>query len=383
MQCSCQQADLSRTLSIVNRAVSAKPTLPVLANVLLTLQEGRLILTGYDLEIGIRTEVPVQGDLVKSQRSVAVPAKLLHDMVSAIGEGEVTLELTETHDVLLKASRGQYTLRGVPAEDYPDFPALEDDGSRTFEVAARDLTGGLRRTLFATAKESGRAFTSGLFLQSEGDMLVLVATDGRRLALDKIPLADRSGIGKKELTALLPAANMEDLLAILPQVTGEDARIRFALSNRLARVQAGPTEIIMHLLDATFPDYEKVIPRDFKGKVELPREDFLRTIRQVAIVARQKEGRDIAILSTDGDRMTVQARVTTNQSSARYELPTSREGDDLNVAFNYQYLLDAITNTEADSVELSYSGQVDPGVMRLPVNPHYTYVLMPVRQHEA
>lgn len=382
MQCACQQADLSRALTIVNRAVSSKPTLPILSNVLITAQAGRLILTGYDLEIGIRTEVPIQADLTKSQRSVAVPAKVMQEMVNAIGEGEIALDLTENHDLVLSSSRGQFTLRGAPGEDYPDFPSFtEADGKeapRSFEIVARELLGGLKRTIFATAREASRAFTSGVYFATEGDLLVLVATDGRRLALDKVPLANREGLKKKEHTALLPARNMEDLITILPLVAGEEDAVIFAFTSRLCRVSAGAAEVILHLLDATFPDYEKVIPQGFKGKVGLPRDEFNRAIKQVAIVARQKEGRDMAILSTDGDRLTIQARVD-SVGSARTELSTQKEGDEMKVAFNYQYLQDALSHVDADTIELKYAGQVDPGVIQLPSHQHYTYVLMPVR----
>ncbi|HYE77153.1 MAG TPA: DNA polymerase III subunit beta, partial [bacterium] len=286
MRIICQQGDLSRALNITNRAVSSKPTLPILGNVLLTAQEGRLVLTGYDLEIGIRTEVPVQGDLIKAQRSLAVPAKIFLDMVNMFGEGELTLDLTDNHDLVLAGPRGHYTLRGVPAEDYPDFPALDngDKESRTFEIKAGDLELGLRRTIFATAKESSRAFTSGVYLATEGDLLVIVATDGRRLALDKVPLG-KNGARKKDHAALLPAKNMDDVLSILPLVVSPNDPVVFTFTPKLTRITLGHTEVITHLLDAQFPDYERVIPRDFKGKVELPREDFLRTIKQVSIVA--------------------------------------------------------------------------------------------------
>lgn len=382
MQCACQQADLSRALTIVNRAVSSKPTLPILSNVLITAQSGRLILTGYDLEIGIRTEVPIQGDLAKSQRSVAVPAKMMQDMVNTVGEGELTLDLTENHDLVISSSRGQFTLRGAPGEDYPDFPSFETGEaakeSKSFEIVAKELLGGLKRTIFATAREASRAFTSGVHFETEEDLLVLVATDGRRLALDKVVLAGRDGLKKKEHTALLPARNMDDLVSILPLVCSEDDTITFAFTSRLARVSAGSAEVILHLLDAQFPDYQKVIPQSFKGRIELSREDLNKAIRQVAIVARQKEGRDMAILSTDGDRLTISARVD-SVGSARTELATSKEGDEMKVAFNYQYLQDAISAIDAETIELKYAGQVDPGVMHLPAHPHYTYVLMPVR----
>ncbi|MEO7993053.1 MAG: DNA polymerase III subunit beta [bacterium] len=381
MRLACQQADLSRALNIVNRAVAAKPTLPILSNVLLTAQEGRLVLTGYDLEIGIRTEVPVTGDALKTQRSLAVPAKLLLDMVNSFGEGELTLDLTDNHDVVLAGPRGHYTLRGLPAEDYPDFPSFDGDGKeapKSFQVVVRDLLGGLKRTIFATARDSGRAFTSGVYFQTEEDHLVLVATDGRRLALDKVPIANRDGLKKKEHNALLPAANMDDVLQIIPLVAGDDALVTFAFTPKLARISVGPVEVITHLLDAAFPPYEKAIPREFKGKILMPRDEFLRTIRQVAVVARQKEGRDLAILSTDGDELTIQARVD-NLGDARYVMETDKAGDEMRIAFNYQNLIDPIAHVDNESVELNYSGQLDPGVMRSPGSPHYIYVLMPVR----
>lgn len=380
MRIVCQQADLSRALNITNRAVSSKPTLPILGNVLLTAQEGRLILTGYDLEIGIRTEVPVQGDLAKAQRSLAVPAKIFLDMVNMFGEGELALDLTDNHDLVLAGPRAHYTLRGAPAEDYPDFPALDaaDKEAKSFEIKAADLELGLKRTIFATAKESSRAFTSGVYLATEGDLLVIVATDGRRLALDKVPLSKNGAPRKKDHAALLPAKNMEDLLSILPQVVGPGDNVTFTFTPKLTRISLGNTEVITHLLDAQFPDYDRVIPKDFKGKIELGREDFLRSIKQVSIVAKQKEGRDMAILSTDGDELTIQARVD-NLGDARYTLGAEKEGDDMRIAFNYQYLMDPITHVDADKVELSYGGQVDPGVLRIPSAEHYTYVLMPVR----
>lgn len=377
-----QQSDLCRALVVIHPSVSSRPTLPVLSNVLLTVDARGLTLTGYDLEVAIRHTIPsVHGG---AYGSVAVPYALMAQFVKTFKEGELQLDFTGEDDLVISGSTHQYTLSGAPGEDYPDVPAIPIEQLATawqFIVPMDELRRGLNRTLFATAREASRAFTSGLHLcpvEGDGGRVRLVATDGRRLAMDEIR-AEHADLNAQHC-ANIPARIMDHLLmkSFPSGKTSGGELASFTVGERLALIEWGDTQVLTHLLDAQFPDYNKVIPQHFTGSITLSRADLLDAVRVVSLVARQKEGRDMAIMSTDGNRLTITARVD-SVGTARKEVYCEQSGTDLKIAFNYQYLADFCKYATCEEVTLKYAGQVDPGCLGSGGSDPYTYVLMPVR----
>jgi DNA polymerase-3 subunit beta len=373
MKVVCEHKDLNKSLSIISKAVPAKPTLPILGNVLIHFGNAKVTLTAYDLEMGVRHSFIAK---TEGEGSLALPAKLLQEIVSHLPEGELTLDVDPNIRMTVRTENAEYDIHGISADEYPDFPDIKEKGAN-FTTNSSDLVDCLRKTTYASSKDSARTWTSGIFMVVEEKKLVLVATDGRRLALDRCPIDGRAP--KEGINSLIPTKTMDDLLRILSM--GYEGKVKITISKSMTQFEMGDTMIISHLLDAQFPDYQRVIPSDFKGKLSIDREKLAQAIRGVSIVAKQREGRDMAVLSTESDFLTISSHVESLGSSTQ-KLPVHKEGEELKVAFNYQFLLDPIQNIVEDEIELSYGSQLQPGLITIPEDDDYLYVIMPVRLTE-
>jgi DNA polymerase-3 subunit beta len=374
MKIRCQGKDFLRTLNIVIRAIATKPTLPILANILIDASDDKVELTGYNMEAGIRCRMAAE---ISDGGQVAVPAKMLQEIVSNLAEEEFDLESKDATQVIIKTPSSVYKLAGRPGEDYPNLPEFTDrDEQITLPITT--FNDYLRKTIFASSMEMSKTFTSGVLMEFTGDKMSIVATDGRRLALMEADLPSGRK-AKKDIRALIPAEIMVDLNRILSADFEGDVEIN--ISSTLASFQFDEVEVISHLMDVSFPDYRKVVPTDFKGGVTVDRKALVRSMKGVAIMAKLREGRDMAVLATKGKELSVTSSVE-NVGSAHEKLPVEKEGDEMQVAFNYNFLLDPLSNVDEENVKLKYSGTLDPGVLTIPGIEGYTYVIMPVRLAE-
>ncbi len=375
MKIRCHGKDFLRTLNIVIRAIATKPTLPILANILITATDNKLELTGYNMEAGIRCRVDAE---ISDPGQVAVPAKMLQEIVSNLAEEEFDLEFKDSGQVVIKTPSSTYKLAGRPGEDYPNLPEFTDRDEQ-IRLPIQTFNDYLRKTIFASSLEMSKTFTSGILMEFVGKKMSIVATDGRRLALIEADMTSPRK-AKKDIRALVPAEIMVDLNRILSSDFEGD--IELNISTALASFTFDDVEVICHLMDVSFPDYRKVVPASFKGSIAIDKKALIRSLKGVAIMAKLREGRDMAILSTKKNELSVSSSVE-NVGSAYEKLPVEKEGDDeMNVAFNYTFLLDPLNNIDEDKVQLKFSGSLDPGVLQVPELAGYTYVIMPVRMTE-
>ena len=369
--------DFTRNLQIAMRAISARPTLPILNYMLIEAEEGRITLTGYDMEMGIRVRFAGQ---VPEPGSVAVKARTLSEIVAQIPADEIELDFNDISRVQIRGGRSEFTLVGKPGGEYPRLPEVSEE-EEMLELPVDRFLNNLKRTIFAASMEMPKNYTSGVLLNLKAGVLQVVATDGRRLALATDELgSDRD---ESDRAVLIPAKTMHELSRILAMGWG-DGNLELHLAENLAMFHLGDTsevEIITHLLDTPYPDYEKVVPKESEGILTVDRARFMTGLKQVGILARQQDGRDMAVLECTGDHLTISSKAE-SEGRAEVEVPVERDGKEMKVAFNYQYLLDPLMALEDEKVTLSYAGSLEPGILRSPDDPTYTYVIMPVRLPE-
>jgi len=367
--------EFTRHLQVAMRAIAARPTLPILNYMLMEAEKGKITLTGYDMEMGIRVRFP--GEVIEAG-SVAVKAKTLNEIISQLPAEDIELDFNDISRINLRGGRSEFTLVGKPGGEYPKLPDVGDE-EEILTLPIEKFTNNLKRTIFAASMDMPKNYTSGVLLNLRDGVLMIVATDGRRLALatDKLEGGEES-----EKMVLIPAKTMNELSKILAM--GWEGNLELHLAENLALFRlgdGGEVEIITHLLDTPYPDFEKVIPEKHEGSLIVDRERLIASLRQVGILARQQDGRDMAVLETDNDNLVISAKAE-SEGKAEVRVPVDREGENVKIAFNYQYLLDPLLQIDDDKVKLSYAGSLEPGVLRLPSDDTYTYVVMPVRLPE-
>jgi DNA polymerase-3 subunit beta len=368
--------DFTRNLQVAMRAIAARPTLPILNYMLIDAGGERVTLTGYDMEMGIRVSFP--GDIIEPG-SVAVKARTLSEIVSQLPADEIELDFNDISRVRLSGAGSEFTLVGKPGDEYPRLPEVGEE-EEVIQLPVERFMVNLKRTIFASSMEMPKNYTSGVLLNLKGGALQVVATDGRRLALAMDELSSVSE--KSEHAVLIPAKTMHELSRILAM--GWSGNLELHLAENLAMFRLGDgaeVEIITHLLDTPYPDFEKVIPEGSEGTLTIDKNRLIASLRQVGILARQQDGRDMAVLECTGNQLNISARAE-SEGKAEVKIPVDRDGSDMKIAFNYQYLLDPLLNVEDDKITLSYSGSLEPGLVKLPSDPSYMYVIMPVRLPE-
>lgn len=348
-------------------AITGRTALPILGHLLVATHEDKLRLSATDHQIGIATTVPAQ---ILEPGEITLPASLATDVISALPESDVIVESGESHQVRLLCPPADYQLLGLPPNEFPGLPEVADDV--WFEIDAKDLRAALRRTGFACSTDELRTILLGVLFIFSGDTLRLVATDTHRLAVDTRLIASGNG----EASAVVPSRAVNELGRILP----ESGAVRVHLSERQVMFTVGHVKLTATLIEGQFPNYERVIPSGFNKKWVLPTALFAPAVRRASIVAREDMNR--AVLKTSGEKVIVYARAGA-VGKAYEEVDAVREGDDIEVAFNAQYLMDVLGVIETEGVEMELSEPLSPAVVRPVDQDDYLCVVMPMQIQEG
>jgi DNA polymerase III subunit beta len=366
---SVMQENLARGLQIVSRAVSTRSTLPVLNNVLLRTEDGGLKLTATNLEIGITYWVPGKID---TGGSMTVPARLLADIVAGLPANErVDLELQPQETLHIQAGRFETRIKGIDAEE---FPAIPTAGERpTTRVPQNVLRVALGEVTFAAATDEARPILTGVLARFEGDRLTFAAADNYRIAVKTINVLDPV----EETSVVVPARALHELSRILADID-EPVDIVLSPSRNQILFHLEGIDLVSRLIDGQFPNYQQVLPKGFTTKATVDREQLLKAVRLASLIAsssanivKLQVGKDAEI----GVTVSAAADVGDNRS----EVEAAVEGDGTTIAFNARYLIDVLTNVDAEQFSVELNGPLSPGVFRPVGDERYTHVVMPVK----
>lgn len=366
MKLTTSQADLTAALQLVSRAVSSRPTHPVLANVLLTADAatGRLSLTGFDLSLGIQTSILAA---VTTSGAVTLPAKLLADIAARLPDGTpVTLEAAGDA-VTLTSLSGSYELRGLPASDYPDLPLQQSGTPITLDAGA--LLAGLRSTLFAASSDEAKQLLTGVHLRLTADGLECAATDGHRLAVLTIP-----GEGG-DLSLTIPARSLRELERLL----GNSGSLQLYEGKGQAVITSGDRLLTTRILEGTYPADRQLIPGGFKRSIVLDRRAFVAALERVAVLADPHN--NVVKLAIDPDQDQVIVRADAQDLGRGSEsLAAVITGEAETIAFNVRYLLEGLKAISSGQVVLQANAATTPVVLE-PVEDEagFQYLVMPVQ----
>ena len=382
MKLVCSQAELNAALQLVSRAVASRPTHPVLANVLLTADAGtdRLSLTGFDLNLGIQTSLPASVD---SSGAVTLPARLLGEIVSKLSsDSPVSLSSDAGADqVELTSSSGSYQMRGMPADDFPELPLVEN--GTALRVDPSSLLKALRATLFASSADEAKQLLTGVHLRFNQKRLEAASTDGHRLAMLTVEDALQTEITADEsepdqLAVTLPARSLREVERLMASWKGNDPVSLFCERGQVV-VLAADQMVTSRTLEGTYPNYRQLIPDGFSRTIDLDRRAFISALERIAVLADQHN--NVVRIATEPATGLVQISADAQDvGSGSESLPAEINGDAVQIAFNVRYVLDGLKAMDCDRVRLSCNAPTTPAILT-PSNddPGLTYLVMPVQ----
>ena len=364
MKLTATREDLLAPLQSVIGVVERRQTMPVLANVLLAAHDNHLNVTGTDLEVEL---VATSTASVQQPGDITVPGRKLLDIFRSLPEKTSVTLSTDGERVSVRAGRSRFTLSSLPAAE---FPVVEEiNAQHTLAVAQGEFRRLIDKTHFSMAQQDVRYYLNGLLLETDGKALRAVATDGHRLAICEMELVDKA---RSTHQVIVPRKGVLELQRIL----GTEGEIELAVGTNHVRAKIGDIRFTSKLIDGRFPEYSRVIPASPPRRVEADRETLRQALQRTAILSNEKY-RGIR-LTARPDLLTLQAH-NPEQEEAEDQVEVSYKGEEVEIGFNVNYLLDALGAIEGDRVEIGLTDSNSSCLINAPGTTHTRYVVMPMR----
>ena len=373
MKVSCLQENLAKGLGIVSRAVSTRSTLPVLANVLMATDHGRLKLSATNLEIVITCWV---GAKVEEEGATTVPARTLNDLVNALPQEQVDLTLdSHTQTLHLSCARTEANIKGIDAQEYPLVPEAEQDGRHRIETEVIKTM--ISQVAFAAASDDARPTLTGVLTRIEDNKMTMAATDGFRLAVKEVELSGTAGdpfevvIPARALTELARIADdkSEEIFISMPQGRNQ---VIFDLDNIV---------LVTQLIDGNFPEYTPVIPQNSKTRTVLNAGEFAQACKMAEIFAREANHTARVRVEPGNELMPGYATISATSTETGdnvAQIDAEVEGEPVEIAFNVRFMSQVLGVINSPQVILETNKSTDPGVIKPAGDEGYLHIIMPM-----
>jgi len=370
MEFTVSKTDLVRELNLSQGVVEKKTTIPILSNILLEAKGGRVVLTATDLELGICCSCPAK---VKKEGAGTVPAKKLLDYVRLLPDADITIKFLENHWASLTCGRSRTKMAGMSRESFPELPQMPEATNR---ISTAMLSSMISKTIFAISMEESRFTLNGALLLIRPEGVVMVSTDGHRLAY--VENVTENSAENRQFRALVPKKAMSEILKLSQEAEADATTIISGDDNHLF-FQFGDRLLITRKLTGNFPDYERVLPKDHNQVVTLQRDEIKSAVERVSQFADERS-RAIRVQFGPGEVKVFTSSVETGESEE--SVPATYTGPEIDIGFNAQYLLDFLRAISQEQVSFELKDQKSAGEMR-PAGDvgsyRYRYVVMPMR----
>lgn len=374
MKVTLLQENLARGLSIVSRAVSPRSTLPVLSNILIASDEGRLRLSATNLELGITCWIPARID---EEGSTTVPSRTFSDLVNAMPSDQVQLTLdVKTQSLHVKGGASNNDIKCIDAQEFPPLPTPEMKDAVQLNVA--DFKEMIHQVAFAASTDEARPVLMGVLMNVEKDKVTMAAADGFRLSVCKAQL---SNAVPQPINIIIPARALNELARV---ANDPEEPIYMVVPKQRGQVlfRVKDVEVVSQLIDGTFPDYHQIIPRSYKSRTLVATATLLKACKQAEIFAR--EGSNVArldIKESKGEMQPSEVEISaTSEETGKNEtiVEATVDGGSVLIAFNVKFLREALEVIKTPNVALETSAANAPGVVKPVGDDNFLHVIMPM-----
>lgn len=376
MELSCTQENLNQGLFIVSHVASRNTNLPILSNILLQARGGVLKLSATNLEIGISCNIRGK---IEREGEFTVQSKVFADYIALLPKERVDLGL-ENQELKIHCNNYETKIKGISAVDFPLIPEIEKKSPLICDVG--DLKQALSQVAFAASLSNTRPEISGVFFGVNDNELTLAATDSYRLAEKKIKL--KQGVNT-ENSIIVPARTIQELLRVLGGVKrgeegeggGEEIEIYLA-DNQILFIYNN-IELISRLIEGQYPDYNQIIPKEFKTDAFIGAADLINAVKSASLFARSGIY-DVTLKFNPADKEVEVGSVNSQLGENKTDIVANITGEANNIILNYRYLLDGLSNIKDGEVKISLIGSDSPCLLRPAGDESYLYIIMPIKQ---
>lgn len=371
MKITCTKEDLAQGVQTIQSALSTRTTLPILLNFLLETENKKVKVISTDLEMGVKHYI---GAEVESDGSITIPAKKFSDILHSLPDGkDVELSVEIGDKIQLKCGRSRFGIIGAPKSEYPVLPDFNKENA--FEVPAALIGDMVKKTIFAASSDETRHVLNGVFWSSKKGILEMVATDGRRLAVVSQPVVPKD----KEFQIIVPTKILSEFLRLLNtlDIKADSAeKMQVSITENQITFQIRTTIILSRLIGGSFPNYEQVIPKKKDIIVIIETKELLAVTKRASLCAVDRGG-SIKFALKKGF---LHVSASSQNQEFNEDVAVEYKGEDFQVAFNPQFIIEALKHVDSDKISVGLTTPVNPALIE-PVSEesHYRFVVMPMR----
>lgn len=364
MKFSINQSELQNALSVVLKGIATRSTLPILSGIYLDAHDDTLTLQATDLELSIQYSVSA---LIEETGKAVVPGKLFSDIVKNLPDAAVHVE-AEDDSAVITCDTASFSIKTLDAEDFPGFPHV--DVQQEIAIPFAQFASMVKRVARTVSKDESRAILTGVLITLEDSMLKMVATDSYRLAITETQLEDSAA---EEFQAVISGSFLQEI-ASLPR---SDENLKLALAENQIVVTYHDTVFINRRLEGNFPNYRQLLPDSYVTRVSMDVGHLIAGVKRTSLLGQTSSPVrfDINIASQTAQLSAVAQDV----GSAQETLSCEGEGEDVEIAFNYAYVLDGLSSVNTDNVYLEVQSSLKPGIFKAAEPENFLYLVMPVR----
>lgn len=355
-----------KALQTVGRAVNSRSPLPVLSNVLIKTEKGRIKVTASDLQINISSWI---GAKVDEDGEITVPAKVLTEFVNQVTGEKIEANL-EGAVLKVQTEKAKASFSGIPATEFPQIDVYSDGVK--LKMKSTYLIDAVSHIQFAAAVDESRPILTGIYFKLEQGELILAGTDGYRMAEYKMKVDADS---KEDVTCVVPAKALSDIIKSFG-ASSEELEILINKERNVFVIKGEDLEAQLRMLDGEYPDYEAVVPTEFTGEIKIEKSELLSGIKLASIFTREAGNSVKIVANSDGVETKSQP---TEAGSNMTKLNAEYEGEDIEITFNAKYLLDFLTNIEDSELTFKLSGPLKPGLFKIADKENYFFLAMPMK----
>lgn len=364
MKIICSTETLSQACQNVQRAVSAKSSIPAIEGILLNADNGCLHLTGYDLEVGINTSIDAE---VKESGSIILNARYLCDIIRRLPDEKVEIEADARQLCYIRSGETNYSLNGISAEEYPELPSVT--GGDPVIIDQGILKNMIRQTIFAVADNNSNVVYTGIKFEIEENLIKLIAVDGVRLAI-RTEEIDYQG---EELSFIVPAKTLSEVVKLIDE---EEADVSLTVAKRHIIFEVNGYSIVSRLLEGDFLDYRSAVPSSFGTTVKVSTKSLMSSIDRTSLLITDRLKSPVRCIF---DESTIKISSITSLGTANDKLPAEIEGERVEIGFNNRFLIEALRVCDTDEVLLKLNSAVSPIVILPPQGESFLFLVLPVR----
>jgi DNA polymerase-3 subunit beta len=364
MKITVKQNELSKALSIVQKVVSSRTTMPILSGILIEAENNKLNLTATDLELGIKTIIDCE---IEEEGSIVVNARLLSDFVRKLpSKADISINTDKYNKMELKCIKSDFVILCNSADEYPDNTFYNE--GENIKISGNSLKKFIKYTSFAAAQDNIKPIFTGCLIEIENNVCSFVAIDGYRLSIKKESI---NYDGKLEV--IVPSKSLQEVYRILEE---EDQDIEMVISNTHISFIFDETTIISNLLEGDFIKYRDIIKEGYVTKVNINTLSLKDSIERVSLLAKEDKN-NLIIMTIENNNIMIES--TSEYGNAEENIEVEITGENIKIGFNSKYILDLLRIVEEKELTMFFQGNLNPCIIKIREKEDFTYLVLPVR----